>query len=169
MIFKKILLITSIILLIQCSSSTNSIDAEFNFGIYLLTDSKLTTSDVKKKDIDSLELKNKPILNLDDIITYDWSNHKLDIQSESFERFKILDTMNVSTYGLPFIVIANGERIYLGTIYPLYSSLFHEDLPSINIAPFLELRINRAIEEYADKRTDQRIYKILLNSKKLKH
>ncbi|NOX89313.1 MAG: hypothetical protein GXO77_09820 [Calditrichaeota bacterium] len=73
----------------------------------------------------------------------------------------------ISTEGLPFIIIVRGERIYLGNIYPCYSSLSHGNLPSINVAPFTEMRINRASDEFEDKRVDQRIYRILKSKNRL--
>ena len=169
MLFKRMIFVITSVLLIQCSDSTSSNNRENDFGIYLLKDTLLTTSDVRSKNLKLLEIQSEPIINLQDIISYDWSLHKLNLQSEAFQRFKNLDTKGISTYGLPFIILVQGESIYLGNIYPCYSSLFHGDLPSINVAPFTEMRINRALDEFDDKRVDQRIYIILQSNNKLKN
>ena len=166
--FIKIIFVIGSLLSIQCSDSTSSNNSENDFSIYLLKDTLLTTSDVKTSRIDSLDIQAEPIINLKDIVSYDWSSHKMVLQSDAFERFKTLDTNNISTYGMPFIVIVHGERIYLGNIYPYYSSYMHFDLPSINIAPFMEMKINRASDEFEDKRNDWRILSILQDNNKIK-
>ncbi len=169
MLFKRLILGITSLLLIQCSDSTSSNNVENDFGIYLLKDSLLTTSFAKINKLESLGIQSAPIINLNDVISYDWSIHKMNLHSEAFDRFKTLDTKAISTDGLPFIIIVHGERIYLGNIYPCYSSLIHIDLPSINIAPFTEMRINRALGAYEDKRVDQRIYRVLQSNNKLKN
>ena len=53
-------------------------------------------------------------------------------------------------------------------IYPMYSSLYYFDLPTINVAPFIEMKIEKPSDEFEDKRTDSRIYEVLKNNNKLK-
>ncbi len=168
MFFKTIIVVIASLLLIDCTQSTNNQNGENEFGIYLLLDKSITTSEAKTINLGLLKLQTEPIICLDDIISYDWSTHTIDLQTEAFERFKSLDTMNVSTYGLPFLVLVGNERIYLGNIYPMYSSLYYFDLPTINVAPFIEMKIEKPSDEFEDKRTDSRIYEVLKNNNKLK-
>jgi hypothetical protein len=51
----------------------------------------------------------------------------------------------------------------------MYSSYVHYDLPSVDVAPFLEMRISRApLQSIEDKRKDERIYLVLNQFNKLK-
>ena len=169
MFFKTIIVVIASLLLIDCTQSTNNQNGENEFGIYLLLDKSITTSEAKTINLGLLKLQTEPIICLDDIISYDWSTHTIDLQTEAFERFKSLDTMNVSTYGLPFLVLVGNERIYLGNIYPMYSSLYHFDLPTINVAPFIDMKIEKPLDEFEDTRTDSRIFEVLKNNNKLKN
>ena len=154
---------------IGCDTSIDSNSDSSVFGIYLLKNDTLSSDNAKKLSLESLDVDNAPIISIDDIISYDWSNHIINLTPESFERFNIIETKIKSTYGLPFIIIANNQKIYLGTIHPGYSSYFHMDLPFIGVAPFIEMRIGRAPDKnMEDKRIDQRIYSALKNNNKIK-
>ena len=154
----------------QCSSpADNNNHVKDSFGIYLLKDSTITTSKANSYQIEMLEVQDNPIINLVDIRSYDWANHTIDLKPEAFDRFKKIEQRMISTDGLPFIVIVDAERIYLGNIYPCYSSCMHVNLPYIIIAPFLEMKINRApLDEIEDIRNDARILRKLMNENKLK-
>ncbi|MBU2494130.1 MAG: hypothetical protein KJ571_16000 [Bacteroidetes bacterium] len=154
---------------IGCDTSTNSINDSSVFGIYLLKNDTLSTDKAKQFSLESLIVENEPIINIDDIISYEWSNHIVNLTPEAFEKFNAIEIKIKSTYGLPFIVMVNSQKIYLGNVYPGYSSYFHMDLPFINVAPFIEMRIGRAPDKnIVDKRTDQRIYSVLKNNNKIK-
>lgn len=153
----------------SCSDSTSPNDDEKAFGIYLLKDTSLITSDAKKSSIESLEIQETPIILIDDIVEYNWEEQIITLTSDAFERFKGVENKIKSTYGLPFIVVANQQKIYLGNIYPMYSSYIHDDLPYVDVAPFLEMRITRApLQSIEDKRKDERIYSVLKAHNKLK-
>lgn len=153
---------------IGCDNSTNSNDDSKIFGIYLLKNDTLSTDKAKQFPLEFLIVANEPIINIDDIISYEWSNHIINLTPEAFERFKTVETKIKSTYGLPFIVMVDEQKIYLGNIYPAYSSYFHMDLPFIDVAPFIEMRIGRApSKDIEDKRNDIRIYNVLKSKNKL--
>jgi len=153
----------------SCSDSTSPNYDEKAFGIYLLKDTLLITSDAKKISIESIQLQETPIININDIVEYNWEEQVITLTSEAFNRFKGVENKIKSTYGLPFIVVANQQKIYLGNIYPMYSSYIQEDLPYVEVAPFLEMIVSRApLQSAEDKRKDKRIYSVLNECNKLK-
>jgi len=154
------------LVLIFCASyfgcNTTEPSNDYDFGIYLLRDTTLTTSDVKEISLKSLIVQDEPLINITDIVEYNWEYHIIILTSEAFERFGKVEGKIKSTDGLPFIFIAEGQKIYLGNIYPAYSSYIHIDLPFITVAPFTEMRMARApSQEVEDKRNDDRIYSVL--------
>ncbi len=157
------------LLFCSCSDSTSPNDDEKVFGFYLLKDTSLITSDAKKLSIESLQLQEKPIIKINDIVEYNWAEQVITLTSEAFDKFKGVENKIKSTHGLPFIVVANQQKIYLGNIYPLYSSYIHEDLPYVKVSPFFEMRVLRApLQSVEDKRKDERIYSVLNEYNKLK-
>ena len=151
------------------NGSTSPNNQVSSFSIVLLKDSTLSTAQVKGAPLDSLIINGQSIINISDIIYYRWSDHHIELTSEGFNKFKSVESKIKSTYGLPFIVVASGEKIYLGNIYPSYSSYMHTDIPYIFVAPFTSLDIQRAPDKtIADKRNDPRIYSALESINKLK-
>ena len=157
------------ILFFRCSNSTSSNADENEFGIYLLKDTLAITSDAKKLSLSSLEVQEAPIISINDIENYDWSKQTINLRSEAFEKFGGVQDKIKSIYGLPFIVMVNGQKIYLGNIYPLYSSYIHEELPYMAVSPFTEMKISRSPDRsIADVRMDKRIYSVLKSKNKIK-
>ena len=155
-------------LFFRCSDSTSPTD-EKAFGIYLLKDTLIITSDAKKLPLNSLQVQDSPIISIEDIETYNWSEQTMSLTSEAFKRFGSAEGKVKSAFGLPFVVMIDQTKIYLGNIYPAYSSYMHEDLPSIMVAPFTEMRISRAPNKNInDVRMDERIYSVLKNNNKLR-
>ena len=155
-------------LLFNCSNSTSPILKDSEFGIYLLKDSTLSTSAAMNKSLGSLEVKEKPLIDLDGIVTYDWSEHLITLSSDAYENVKYIETKAMSTTGLPFVVIVDDAKIYLGIIFPLYSSSMPPQvLPYIYHAPLNEFKIRQARLDIEDKRNDERIYSVLKENGKL--
>jgi len=124
---KYLFFLLIILIFCKCSDSTSPTNDEKVFGIYLLKDTTLITSDAKKLPLEFLQVQEKPIVNITNIIEYNWSEQKLTLTQEAFNEFKTIDKKIKSTYGLPFMVMVYGHKIYLGNLYPLNSSYIHED------------------------------------------
>ena len=166
---KLSLFILLTLLLSSCKNSTSPNFENEEFGIYLLKDTLLITSDAKKKSLDYHQLQEKAIIDLDDIVEYDWDEQIILLTADANERFNGVEGKIKSTMGLPYILVAEKQKIYLGNIYPMYSSYYHEDIPSISVAPFTELRIAKApMNNIEDKRKDERIFNVLRKYKKIK-
>ena len=106
-----------------CSNPTSPEKENDRFAIYLLSDESVSTKDVEDKSLNSLEIKENPVISYTDILKYDSSICKMYL-TKTFNEFFGSDTLTIFSkyFGNPFIVVASGERIYLGSFYPLESS-----------------------------------------------
>jgi hypothetical protein len=106
-------------------SCNNSVAPEFNdrFAIYLLKEDTLLTKDVENLSISKLQLKSEPVLTYNDIILYDSENHKIYLNN-NFSNYLGKDSTRVFSkiFGVPFVLVANGGRIYLGSFVTGISS-----------------------------------------------
>ena len=136
-----------------CEDSTEDGD----LALYLLADDTLNAVEVYNIDLDSLTLADEPLLSIDEIKTYTWSDHSFTITQTALARFESYEGSAVSVYGIPFIVVAGGERIYLGGLWAAYSS-YGPSFPTICVLP-LTLAIREAWGDAdPDMRNDPRIY-----------
>ena len=113
-------IIVVLVMFISCEDSTELQD---RFALYLLEDEDLETKDVQDIALSGLKLRHDPSITYDDILAYQWDEHKLYLE-EKFSSYFGSDTLRVFAkyFGEPFVIIANGERIYLGSFTPGVSS-----------------------------------------------
>ena len=78
-----------------------------------------------KGDWSQLPLSDSPLISGDDIIAYDFSKHSMKLRPEALARIP-----RPSLHGTPFLVVAHGQRIYLGAFVTVISS-FSCAVPSI--------------------------------------
>jgi hypothetical protein len=112
--FLPSMLLAMLSLTAVCSSaSTNS------FGIYL------TAEPVDPRilgygtgDWSHVTLQPKPLISDEDILVYDFTNHRMTLTHEAFMRLP-----RPSVFGTPFVVVADGERIYWGAFTTSVSSI----------------------------------------------
>lgn len=90
--------------------------AKYKFALYPVKD--LHSFEAAKVSIDKLSLKDEPIMSEKDITAYYWKSNVFVINVSLFEKRQY-----VSLSGEPFVVVANGERIYLGTLWTGVSSM----------------------------------------------
>ena len=74
-----------------------------------------------------LPLASKPIVTDADIIAYDFSKHAMKLEPKALKRLP-----SPPVEGIPFVVVVNGERIYLGAFTSSISSVSF-DLPVITV------------------------------------
>lgn len=126
------------------------------FEIYLVKNP--VTQAAVEIGMKNVELQDTPIITDKDIKLYNWFNHSLEINEEVYDRIP-----QVHTSGVPFVVVADGERIYLGAFWSSFSSLSTR-LPVIDTVqkPFsISLGYPQDNKEGCDPRSDKRIYKAL--------
>ena len=113
-----------------------------------------------KIDINKLELEDTPVFTLDDIQKYYWEHQafvmKKDLLNERLnaEPGKI----PVPTYGKPYVLVVNGERIYMGKFWSMLSSQLEVFTPLI----YVEFAWGKDNEQY-DLQHDQKLYAVTWN------
>jgi len=156
------------IIFISCGDSDDT-EYQDRFALYLLKNDTVTTIDVQDSVLADIELKDMPSITYDDIIAYQKEDHKVYL-NEYFSRFFVGDTLRIFSYyfGKPFVLIANDERIYLGSFISGLSS-WAPDTPQI-----LDYAIDNSEKSFiifgapiynestfVDVRNDKRIFKAL--------
>ena len=154
----------------SCSKEDDQYKIYDGFNIFLLKDENMTAHKASEQELSSLELQVRPWISSNDIEYYDYSTHIVYLKNE----FKIYDNSisDISVFGKPFVVIVNGERQYLGAIWPgLSSSIFFG--PVINVAPrvYPDDIIHISLEQYSfqqsqDLRENDEIRDALINTSK---
>lgn len=166
----------SILLLMVALCSGCRAETTNSFGIYLTSepvDKRITASG--RGDWSRIRLSESPLISAADIVSYDLWGHAIRLRSEALARIP-----RPSVEGTQFVVVANGQRIYLGVFTTCASSMSFA-VPSImvdrrvlvtNQAPDI-LVIERAYPQPSfgvgpDPRGDQRIKAALSALHKLK-
>lgn len=145
-----------------CSSNTGNTN---RFAIYIIA--------VPNPDINQIMLEDKPVLTAADIVSYDWNTHTMELTDRGAS--SIPAAKEVGVHGKPFVVVADGQRCYVGAFWATYSSVAHFN--PVIILPFgiktNSVTISRAypsekIGKGDDPRTDKRVLKALSELHKLK-
>lgn len=90
---------------------------EHEFAIYLVN-GKLAPD---KAAVQSpLELEEEPLISKNDIAAYIKETHEIRLTAEGHEK---IQAVPVPTNGITFVVCVNGEQIYSGALWAMYSSL----------------------------------------------
>ncbi|MBE0538036.1 MAG: hypothetical protein IH624_20430 [Phycisphaerae bacterium] len=80
--------------------------------------------------LERLVLDAEPLITEEDVVSYDWEKQMLQLKPGAIERLPQVHKRPVNVRGVPFVVTANGERIYLGAFWTPLSSLL-ADMPTI--------------------------------------
>jgi hypothetical protein len=162
-----------------CANNTNEKGPESNakntqvsvrFAIVLVKGVK--TGDAIKSKIEDLQLETQPVLTDNDLISYKWKEHELELRQD-FDFNGSLGTVPLD--GLPFIVIANDKRVYLGAFWTPISSI-SSSIPTVMVMPpqytiGSRIRIQDGypgeINSKSDPRSNQIIYNALRSVEKI--
>ncbi len=118
-----------------------SVSAEF--GIYLLADEKMNAVDALKVKLDDITLQTKPLFALDDFVCYSWEDHWFKLTPEALKKLpKPSPPENRLIRGIPFVLLVNGERIYMGAFWTSISSLAFPNPVIIADEMWLPSRLN---------------------------
>jgi len=85
--------------------------------IYLVTDA-ISTRNAEKMPLAKLKLRAEPIVSEKDIVGYDWDKHALHLTAEARMRLP----RRPGVWGVPFVVVVEGRRWYLGAFWTAISS-----------------------------------------------
>ncbi|HKQ80173.1 MAG TPA: hypothetical protein VJ810_41155 [Blastocatellia bacterium] len=96
-----------------------AIPSQNTFSIYLIEGTLEPTALIRDQGSwKDAKLSTKAVISEADIIDYDFSKHAMRLNPETIKRLP-----KPGVKGTPFVVIVNGERIYLGAFYSLISSI----------------------------------------------
>jgi len=105
-----------------CETS-RSYAAEVRAGVdfYLLKDEQMNFETARSKPLSELVLRDKPWIAAADIERYDWSSHHVYLNRQVPIPVPT-GQKHVLLRGTPFVVVADGQRCYLGALWALVSS-----------------------------------------------
>jgi hypothetical protein len=115
---KKLSLLLIIFFAITSSACQDGKDN--GFAIYLLAQN-IPATEISQNDINQLTLETKPIISNDDIVSYDKTDHTIELTQAAYTR--ILKIFPIPVNGTPFVVCAGNERIYAGAFWTPISSI----------------------------------------------
>jgi len=171
-ILKKIFfafLILSDLLLQGCTPARKD-----GFAIYLLSE-EFPPANLTQTDINQLILQDSPIISDEDIVSYDQSNHIIELTSDAYARVQRIFPMPVRVEGIPFVVCVGKERIYTGVLMTPASSISYDGVvigqPLDKAKTTIQITLGYPSQEAftgIDPRTDSRIMESLEQSNKLK-
>ncbi|MBN1359079.1 MAG: carboxypeptidase regulatory-like domain-containing protein [Sedimentisphaerales bacterium] len=155
----------------QADAADDSGIAPTGINIYLLADENIDLETAYAIPLSELELQPEPWIASDDIEMYDHSNHCIYLKETK-------PASRISLKGTPFVVTADGQRCYLGSLWTAYSSYMSERTtpliyrPAIVVPPDVLCIERRALlsdsgESYVDVREDPRVLHALTASGKL--
>lgn len=165
--FSMMVIMILMILMVSCTQQTK-VGSEYSFAIYLVKD--VSIREAIEVDIEDLKLVEKPIISDRDLLSYNWQTHELNVEKSLLEKLAASQDL----IGRPFVVVAAGERIYLGAFYSYFMSA-SLDIPVILTVPIKALTIDLGYpssqlnDQATDLREDQRIYQALQKVGKIKY
>ena len=160
---KKIAIILLSIVILTGLVSCGNKSSENTLEIYLVSGE---LPDGENVDINKLVLEKTPIITLDDIQRYYWEEQTFVIKKDLL-RERLMERLNVAPgkmpvpyYGKPYVVVANGERIYIGKFWSALSSSIESSYPII----YIEFAaIGKDYDEYNNLEPDQQLYAVTFN------
>ncbi len=147
-------------LLTACTPADSQPD---DFAIYLVQSGYAGPD----SDLTRLKLEPTPYISVDDIISYTWATHEIELTDAARKRLAQLEVP--VTTGVPFVVCVGTWRIYAGVFWVSYSSMSYEGiiidtLPAQAGNPMVQLQLGYPAPGFfsgADLRADTRIQQSL--------
>ncbi|HUW14429.1 MAG TPA: hypothetical protein VM537_32195 [Anaerolineae bacterium] len=144
------------------------------FDVYLVKQD-ISPQQMTNANLAELQLEETPLLSIEDIVTYAWATHEIELTPSASERVARLESSRLSMGGLPFVICAGGEPIYGGALWTSYSSATYDGIV-INVYPAssgqpLPIRLGYPSPEWfkgEDLRSDPRILRSLQEAGKLR-
>lgn len=153
------LLCCSIILFLNSRCLTDKDDLSFSsnniFDIYFLADSDLEFIDVVRMPISSLYISDSPVATINDILSYEILNYSETLPLAHSIKFKSNMRIKFGGKNRPFLLIANGERVYVGEYWANFMSIIP---PDIFIYPYSDSEFHiLSSDDGTEKINDKRI------------
>jgi hypothetical protein len=144
------------------------------FSIYLIEQGK-PPENATAADLMELVLEDSPLVSADDIESYSWQTHEIELTPAARRRVARLQARAMSGPGVPFVVCVGMERMYTGEFWTSYSSVPFDGIV-IDVYPAdqgrpVRIQLGYPSEEWfagKDLRSDPRILQSLQAAGKLK-
>ncbi|MDR3587678.1 MAG: hypothetical protein P4L59_20555 [Desulfosporosinus sp.] len=178
---KMLFLLLFIFILAGCTENSNNSNkiavssmknnkVSNHFAIFLVKEDQ--TGNAINTKIEDLQLETQPVFTDKDLKIYKWKEHELELRKD-FDLYEVLEYVPLS--GLPFVVVANDERVYLGAFWTPLSSQT-SSIPSIMVLPMSPQNKIHIIAGYpgkttksqSDPRSNQLIYDALKSVGRIK-
>jgi hypothetical protein len=138
-----------------------------------MADTTLSVVQLYQAKLDTLDLSDKPLFNLNELNYYRWKDHSLSINNNGIKNIKNLVNNRRSVYGIPFVIVAQESRRYLGAFWFAYSSVV-PTFPYIESSQFIinnpnpsVITIEKGWSVPIDVRNDSIVYQVLKRANKL--
>ena len=115
--------LSTIVMSTSCSQPNHE-----GFAIYSIKDN---ISPDKIPDLNQITIADKPIIGLDDIVSYNHTNHAITLTKNAF---MCIINPNLPVWGNTFVVCVDRKPIYLGAVLTMASSVIYDGV--MIIAPF---------------------------------
>ena len=92
------------------------------FSIHLL-EGKISPGEIDPDQ--PVKLEAQPLISMDDIAAYSSSTHEIQLTQQGYEK---IHALKVPTNGMAFVVSVDGDPIYDGAFWVLYSSLSYDGI-----------------------------------------
>jgi len=92
-------------------------EARPGVNFYLLKDQEMDFETARKMPLADLVLQDKPWIASEDIQRYDWSSHCVYLKKDVSIAWN-----RINLRGTPFVVVADGQRCYVGALWSMISS-----------------------------------------------
>jgi hypothetical protein len=169
--FAGIVIAVLVFMFAGCERSDVHVQRVGGFAIYLV-DRSADTAQLAKMDIDSVPLETMPVITVDDIVSYNKETHEIELTSSTYDR---LMQMGVPVNGRYFAVCLDGNPVYLGAFWVMWSSLSYDGvvimLPSLTGTPVVQISLGYPGSGFftgKDPRNNKKIFKSLELAGKLK-
>ena len=93
------------------------------FELYLIDDAEMAVTDLLNVDLEDLPLIEEPFLSTEDIVSYMWGTHAINLTEEAYLKVVVIFSQGIPVTGTPFVIVSYGERIYAGAFWSLASSV----------------------------------------------
>ena len=149
------------------ASPSEAAESPPGVNFYLLKDGEMHFEAARNTPLAKLVLEDKPWIASEDIERYDWSSHLIYLKKDP-----VVAWNRINLRGTPFVVVADGQRCYVGALWSMISSFMPEgnavlingvggmggqkDLVALSL-----LSVLRKGEKRVDLRDDPRVAKAL--------
>ena len=167
----KVVLFALILSMVAASCENVTGVKKTDFAIYTLKVTEQSLSDAAGHAVEEVPIAREPVIHIHELHSYDWNRHAMTLAPGVGKTLEGMVHPDSTNNEHPFVLMAGGERIYMGAFIPVWSS-FRPDMPYIMLTSSLKdsiinLTIHGAVDRDGDVREDMRIYEALKAAGKL--